>query len=100
MAELLAGLQARHPMVGAVRSIGLFGVVELVKDRATMEPLSPFGTVSPPMKQLSKLFRDNGLYTFVRFNMFFTNPPLSVSEADLRHGFDVIDRALTTLALG
>ena len=100
MAELLAGLQARHPMVGAVRSIGLFGVVELVKDRATMEPLSPFGTVSPPMKQLSKLFRDNGLYTFVRWNNFFTNPPLTITEDELRHGFGIIDRGLSHIEQG
>ena len=29
MAELLADLEKRHPSVGAVRSIGLFGVIEL-----------------------------------------------------------------------
>ena len=87
-------------MMSAVRSIGLFGIVELVKDRKTMEPMAAFNTVAEPMKKLGKFLRDNGLYTFVRWNTFFTNPPLSVSEADLRHGFDVIDRALTTLALG
>ena len=31
MKELLADLQARHPSVGTVRSIGLFGVFELVR---------------------------------------------------------------------
>ena len=33
-ADLLADLAARHPSVGAVRSIGLFGIIELVKNRA------------------------------------------------------------------
>ena len=33
MAEELATLRARHPSVGEVRGIGLFWVIELVKDR-------------------------------------------------------------------
>src|SRR5471032_324137 len=39
MKELLADLGRRHPSVGAVRSIGLFGLVELVRDRAKKTPL-------------------------------------------------------------
>jgi len=97
MKDLLAGLQQRHAGVGAVRSIGLFGIVELVKDRASMEPLAPFNGTSEPMKKLGKLFREEGLYTFVRYNTFFTNPPLSITEEELRHGFDIIDRALTQI---
>jgi len=98
MKDLLAGLQARHEIVGAVRSIGLFGIVELVKNRDLMEPLAPFNGTSEPMKKLGKFFRDEGLYTFVRMNTFFTNPPLIITEEELRHGFDVIDRGLTAIA--
>lgn len=95
---LLDDLYNRHQIVGAVRSIGLFGVVELVKDRASMEPLSPFNTMTEPMKRLAKFFRDEGLYTFVRWNTFFTNPPLTISEDELTHGFDIIDRGLTLIS--
>jgi taurine--2-oxoglutarate transaminase len=98
MKDLLAGLQARHPSVGAVRSIGLFGIVELVKDRGSMEPLAPFNGTSEPMKRLGKFFREEGLYTFVRMNYFFTNPPLTITEEEMRHGFDVIDRGLAHIA--
>jgi len=98
MKDLLAGLQAKHQIVGAVRSIGLFGIVELVKDRQSMEPLAPFNGTSEPMKKLGKFFRDEGLYTFVRMNTFFTNPPLTITEEELRHGFDIIDRGLTAIA--
>src|SRR5437868_674480 len=42
MADLLADLATKHPSVGAVRSIGLFGVVELVRDRAKKIPMAPF----------------------------------------------------------
>ena len=95
MATLLADLAARHPSVGAVRSIGLFGIVELVRNRETRTPLAPFNGTSPEMAALGKFFREEGLYTFVRWNYFFTNPPLSITEAELREGFAIIDAALT-----
>jgi taurine--2-oxoglutarate transaminase len=56
--------------------------------------MAPFNGTSPEMIALGKFFRDNGLYTFVRWNYFFTNPPLSITEDELREGFDIIDRAL------
>ena len=95
MAELLTDLAARHPSVGAVRSIGLFGIVELVRNREPLEPMAPFNGTSPEMAALGKFFRQEGLYTLVRWNYFFTNPPLSITEAELREGFAIIDRALT-----
>ena len=97
MKQLLNDLQTKHATVGAVRSIGLFGLVELVKDRQSMEPLAPFNGTSEPMKRLSRLFREEGLYTFVRWNTFFTNPPLIVTEDELRHGFAIIDKCLSAL---
>ena len=39
-------------------------------------------------------FREDGLYTFVRWHTFFTNPPLTVTEAELREAFAIIDTAL------
>jgi taurine--2-oxoglutarate transaminase len=93
MAERLAALEQKHACVGAVRSIGLFGIVELVRDRKTREPLAFNGT-SPEMTALSKFFRDEGLYTFVRWNYFFTNPPLCISDGELDEGFEIIDRGL------
>ena len=94
MAALLADLAATHRCVGAVRSIGLFGVVELVADPVTRTPLAPFNGTSTEMAELAKFFRQEGLYTFVRWNYFFTNPPLSITESELREGFAIIDRAL------
>jgi taurine--2-oxoglutarate transaminase len=94
MKALLADLAQRHPCVGAVRSIGLFGVVELVRTRQTMEPMAPFNGTSPEMQALGRFFRSEGLYTFVRWNTFFTNPPLCISEIELREAFAIIDRGL------
>ena len=49
---------------------------------------------SPEMAALGKQFRQDGLYTFVRWHTFFTNPPLTVTEAELREAFAIIDKAL------
>ncbi|HEY7784965.1 MAG TPA: aminotransferase class III-fold pyridoxal phosphate-dependent enzyme [Pyrinomonadaceae bacterium] len=94
MRGLLEDLEARHPSVGATRSIGLFGIVELVRNRGTREPMAPFNGSSPEMQALGKFFRQEGLYTFVRWNTFFTNPPLCINEAELREAFALIDKGL------
>lgn len=91
---LLQDLQARHPSVGAVRNIGLFGIVELIRDRKTREPLSAFNVTSPEMAALDGRLRAGGLYTMTHWNAFFTNPPLCITEEQLREGFAIIDRAL------
>ena len=98
MKSLMSDLLEKHEIVGAVRSLGLFGIIELVKDKQSMEPLAPFNGTSEPMNKLRKIFRDEGLYTFVRMNYFFSNPPLIITEEELRHGFDIFDRALTHIA--
>jgi taurine---2-oxoglutarate transaminase len=97
MKGLLEDLAGRHPSIGAHRSIGLFGIVELVRDPTTREPLAPFGQTTAASRRLTALLREEGLYTFVRWHTFFTNPPLCVTEAELLEGFGMIDRVLTRL---
>jgi taurine--2-oxoglutarate transaminase len=92
--QLLSELASRHASVGAVRSIGLFGLVELIRNRKTHEPMAPFNGSSEEMAALRGFFLDQGLYTFVRWNTFFTNPPLCISEKELREGIAIIDRGL------
>jgi taurine--2-oxoglutarate transaminase len=91
---LHAELAAKHPSVGATRAIGLFGVIELVRNRQTLEPMAPLNGTSPEMAALATFFREEGLFTFVRWNYFFTNPPLCITEDELREGIGIIDRAL------
>ena len=69
-------------------------VFELIRDRRTREPMAPFNGASAEMAALARFFREQGLYTMVRWNTFFTNPPLVIEEADLREAFDIIDRGL------
>jgi taurine---2-oxoglutarate transaminase len=91
---LHAELAKKHPSIGVTRSIGLFGIIELVRNRQTLEPMAPLNGTSPEMAALGKFFRDEGLFTFVRWHSFFTNPPLCITEGELREGIAIIDRAL------
>ncbi len=94
LAEQLAGLKARHASVGTTRSIGLFGIVELVRSRDPWVPLAPFNGGSPEMSALDARLKADGLYTMTHWNSFFANPPLCITEEQLREGFAIIDRAL------
>ena len=90
-------LKAKHPSVGDVRYIGLFSIFELVRNRKTREPMAPFNARADqmgPMAQVAKFFRENGLYTFVRWNSFFVNPPLCITREELMEGLEIMDRAL------
>lgn len=94
LGQRMADIAKRHPSVGAHRNIGLFGIVELVRNRETFEPMAPYNGTSDEMTALAKFFREKGLYTFVRWNTFFTNPPLVITEAQLMEGLDVVDEGL------
>ena len=97
MHSLLEDLQQRHPCVGTTRNLGLFGIVELVRNKKTLEPMAPFNGTSPEMQSLGKFFRQEGLYTFVRWNTFFTNPPLCINEQEMLEAFSIIDRGLANI---
>jgi taurine--2-oxoglutarate transaminase len=97
LAAELHRLKERHPSVGDVRSIGLFSALELVKDRATREPLVPFNPTpeqTGPMPALNAYLREHGLYTMVRWNSVFVNPPLCITEEQLSEGLAILDAAL------
>ncbi|MEO5895280.1 MAG: aminotransferase class III-fold pyridoxal phosphate-dependent enzyme [Vicinamibacterales bacterium] len=98
MKQLMSDLEGKYDIVGATRSIGLFGIFELVKNKKTREALAPYNGTSEPMAKLARFFREHGLYTFVRWNGFFTNPPLTITEDELRQGFDIIDRGLKQIS--
>jgi taurine--2-oxoglutarate transaminase len=84
----------RHPSIGAARNIGLFGILELVRNRRTMEPMAPFNGRSKEMDALERELLDRGLYTMIRWWNLMTNPPLTVSEEQLEAGFSILDEAL------
>src|SRR6187402_1377027 len=57
----MAEIAQRHPSVGTHRNIGLFGIVELVRDRKTYEPMAPYNGTSDEMAALGRFFREKGL---------------------------------------
>jgi len=87
-------LSAKHPSVGATRSIGLFGILDLVRSHEPWTPLTPFNGTSDEMKAVGAYLRANGVYTMIANNSIHTNPPLTISEDELAFGFEVIDAAL------
>jgi taurine--2-oxoglutarate transaminase len=87
-------LAAKHPSVGLHRNIGLFGIVELVTDRDTMTPLSPYNVNNDTMVAINRALLDRGVFTMIRWNGIMTNPPLCITEEQLEEGFEAIDEAL------
>ncbi len=83
----------KHRSVKVGRNIGLFGIMELRKNAAG-EPMAPFNGTSEAMAALGKHFRDNNLFTFVRWGGFMCNPPLTITEEQMAEGFEIIDRGL------
>lgn len=95
MEQELAQLAADHPTVGDWRGIGLFYVMELVKNRDSREPLSAFNQpFSEAMVKVNQALKRLGLYTFTRWNMIFCVPPLIITADQIREGMSLISEAL------
>jgi len=92
--RMLADLGENHPSVGEVRSIGLFGILELVKDRQTKEPLAPWNQSSPEMTAFRKYCLDHGLFLYTHWHTVLVIPPLIITEAQLAEGVAILDEAL------
>ena len=88
----------RHPSVGEVRGLGVFWAIELVRDKATREPLVPYNASGPanaPMVEFAGACKDRGLWPFVHFNRTHVVPPITISDDEMREGLAIIDEALT-----
>ncbi|MCP4143113.1 MAG: aminotransferase class III-fold pyridoxal phosphate-dependent enzyme [Chloroflexi bacterium] len=92
--QMLIELGEGHPSVGEIRSIGLFGAIELVKNRKTKEPMAPWDSSSAEMEVFKKFCRRNGLFVSVHWHKILIVPPISITEAELAEGIAIIDAAL------
>jgi taurine--2-oxoglutarate transaminase len=93
----LRHLATRHESVGEVRGLGVFWAVELVRSRATREPLVPFnaaGEAAQPMNELATAMKAQGVWPFLHFNRVHFVPPCTVSEAEVDEGIAALDAAL------
>ncbi|HSF81526.1 MAG TPA: aminotransferase class III-fold pyridoxal phosphate-dependent enzyme [Anaerolineales bacterium] len=92
--RMLTDLGEQHPSVGEVRSIGLFGAIELVRDRKTRQPLAPYNGTSPEMAALRQFLLDQGVYLYTHWHTVLILPPLIITEEQLKQGFAALDEAL------
>lgn len=90
----LEELATRHKVIGDVRGLGVFFALELVSDRATKEPLAPYGSSSPAMNETIAACRDEGLLVFANFNRVHAVPPCVITPDEARDGLARLDRAL------
>jgi taurine--2-oxoglutarate transaminase len=90
-------LAEKHPSIGEVRGLGAFWALELVRDRATREPLVPFnasGSAAAPMLEFGAACKRLGLWPFIHFNRTHVVPPCTTTAEEIREGVAVLDEAL------
>jgi len=93
MLRRLREMQERYPFIGHVRGKGLLIGVELVRDRATKEPLAKDVCV--------RLFREalrRGLVSMVYNPSLRVNPPLSIDESTAETALGILDEVFADLA--
>ena len=97
LGKRLEELKLKHSSVGDVRYIGLFSVIEVVKDKSNKMPMASRnakGAELAAMNEVGKFLRENGLFTFINANMIFVVPPLCITKTQIDEGLGIIDQAL------
>lgn len=95
LGERLEECKEKYNCVGDVRYIGLFSAVELVKSKATREPIVPFGKDTEGiMKRIIGLLAERGFMTYSHENMFMICPPLIITDEQLEEEMDKVDEVL------
>ncbi|MCR4745128.1 MAG: aminotransferase class III-fold pyridoxal phosphate-dependent enzyme [Lachnospiraceae bacterium] len=96
LGDTLDELKEKHPCVGDVRHIGLFSCVELVKDKATKEPLVSYGKDPEGlMGKVIGLLKERKFMTYSHENMVFVCPPLIITEDQLKEELIKLDEVLS-----
>lgn len=96
--QQVALMQQRHPSIGDFRNTGLLGCIELVKNRATKEPMARFNAGAEEMAVMNKVaarLKQLGMYAFVRWNYVFIAPPLCITKEQVDEGLAMISDALS-----
>jgi taurine--2-oxoglutarate transaminase len=95
--EKVQKLAEKHPSIGDFRNTGLLGAIELVKNRETKEPLTPWNASAKDMEPTNRMaakLRELGLFTFVRWSWIFIAPPLIINKSQIDEGMDIIEKAI------
>lgn len=88
-----AGLKkfADHPLIGEVRTVGLVGAIEIVKNKKTKESFEPAGKVG---NQLLGYAQEEGLITRAMVDSVAFCPPLIITPTEIDEMFSRAARAL------
>ena len=90
-------LKKIHPSIGDFRNTGLLGCIELVKNRKTKEPITPWNAKPIDMEVTNKMaakIRELGMFTFVRWSFIFIAPPLNITKKEVDEGLKIISQAI------
>ena len=91
-------MKSKHPSIGDFRNTGLLGCIELVKNRETKEPVTPWNATPDQMEPTARMaakIRELGMFTFVRWNWIFVAPPLNITESEVDEGLEIISQAIS-----
>ncbi len=92
--NLLVDLQARQPLIGEVRGLGLMLGVELVRDRATKEPAAKeTADTLERCKERGLLLGKGGLYG----NVLRIKPPMCITKDDAEFLVECLDEVLSEI---
>lgn len=95
--QRIALLKDKHPSIGDFRNTGLLGCIELVKNRKSKEPITPWNAKANEMETTNKMaakIRELGMFTFVRWNYIFICPPLMITKEQIDEGLEIISQAI------
>ena len=90
-------LMENHPSFGDWRNTGMLGCIELVKNKKNKDPLAPFNANPKQMKDMNKVIkvlREEGMFTYTKWNYIFIAPPLISTKDDIDEGIEIISKAL------
>ena len=95
LGEILEDLKAKHKSVGDVRYIGLFSAIELVKDKATKEPLVEYGKDPEGiMGKIIGMLKVKKFMCYSHENMILISPPLIITPEQVKEEMVKVDEVL------
>lgn len=90
-------LKEKHPSIGDWRNTGMMGGLELVKNRETKEPMAPWNAKPSEMAVMNKVrskIMELGMFTFVKWNVVYVMPPLTITKEQIDDGIEILSQAI------
>lgn len=89
----ISEMATRHPLIGTVHGSGLYMGVELVRDRATLEPaVGETAAICERMRELGVIVQPTG----DRQNVLKMKPPMCITRESADFFVDMLERVLST----